>query len=214
MIDKSKNGFTIIEVFAVFLLILGVTFFILPRILDNTKQASFISKWSEKYTELEYISSVIKAQDDTELKKKFKKAKNNEVMAEVALQTVKPYLRIKSGVAQSEYKQFYMNKESVKKWDKYYVDNFYLTEENQIVGLKWLTKDCHYKTVCGILIFDLNGVQKPNTWGKDIFGINILDKGIEPIGKNEDAETLKGDCSRIGVGVSCSYFYLIGGDFD
>jgi len=209
-----KNGFTIIEVIAVFLVILGVTFFILPMVLNNTKQAHFISEWSETYSKMEYITSVIRVQNDAELRKKFKKTQNNEVIAAIVLETIKPYLRIKTGVEQSQYKQHYMNKEPVKSWDKYYFDNFYMTEENQVVGLRWLNKNCHEKTVCGMLFFDLNGIKPPNTWGKDIFGINILEKGIEPMGKNIDSGTLKGDCSNNGAGVYCSYFYLIGGDFE
>ena len=210
----QKKGFTIIEVIAVFLIILGITFFILPVALDNTKQAQFISQWTEAYAQLEYIESVIKAQDDTALKKKFEKAKDNRVIGELVLTTIKPYLRIKAGVAQSQYHQRYMNKDKVTKGAKYFFDDFYITEENQIIGLKWLDRTCKNKTVCGVLSFDLNGIQPPNTWGKDVFGINILEKGIEPIGKNEDVTTLKKDCSRYGAGVSCSYFYLIGGDFD
>jgi type II secretory pathway pseudopilin PulG len=210
----QKKGFTIIEVIAVFLIILGTTFFILPIALDNTKQARFISQWTETYTELEYIASAIKAQDDATLKKKFEKAKDNEVIGAIVLSTVKPYLRIKKGVAQSDYHQNYMNKDKVTKGAKYYFDDFYLTDANQIVGLKWLNKDCKEKTTCGVLTFDLNGFEPPNTWGKDIFGINILENGIEPIGKGTDSTTLSRDCSRSGAGVYCSYFYIIGGDFD
>lgn len=210
----QKKGFTIIEVIAVFLLMLGVTFLILPVVLDNTKQARFISEWTETYSEMEYIASVIKAQDDVQLKKKFEKAKNNLVIGELVLNTLKPYLRIKTGVALSDYHQRYMNKEKVEEGTKYYFDSFYFTEEKQIVGLKWLNKNCKKEIVCGMLTFDINGITPPNTWGKDIFGVNILEKGIEPIGKNVDSEILKKDCSRNGSGAYCSYFYLIGGDFD
>ena len=107
-----------------------------------------------------------------------------------------------------------MNNDKVKEGAKYYFDNFFMTEENQIVGLKWFDKDCHEKTVCGILVFDVNGITPPNTWGKDVFGLNILEKGIEPIGKDVDAVALKTNCSKNGAGVFCSYFYLIGGDFE
>lgn len=209
-----KKAFTIIEVIAVFLLILGTTFLILPKILDNTRQAKFISKWTQAYSEMEYIASVIKAQNDPVLKKRMEKANDNFVMGELALETLKPYLRIKMGVAQSQYKPIYMNKEKMNNWDRYYFDSFFLTEENKIVALKWLNKDCREKTTCGILFFDINGTEQPNTWGRDVFGLNILKNGIEPIGKNVDPVLLKTDCSKLGTGVYCSYFYLIGGDFD
>jgi len=209
-----KNGFTIIEVMAVFFLILGITFFILPIVFNNTKQARFISQWTETFSEMQYIASVIRAQNDPELINKFEKAKDNKVIGALALDTLKPYLRIKNGVAQSDYSQYYMNKDKVKIDAKYYFDDFYFTEENQVVGLKWINKDCHKNDVCGVLVFDVNGIIPPNTWGKDVFGLNILEKGIEPIGKGFDSDTLKKDCSKDGAGVYCSYFYLIGGDFD
>lgn len=209
-----KNGFTIIEVIAVFLLILGVTFFILPMSLDNTKQARLISKWTEVYSEMEYMFSVIKAQTDGYLEEQFKRAPDNKGRTELLLGVVRPYLRIKSGVATSDYSQSYMNKTPVRENDRYYFDNFYYTSSDQIVGLKWFTKNCKDETVCGVIAMDVNGITPPNTWGKDVFGINILKSSIEPIGKNMDQDVLKNDCSAYGNGIYCSYYYLIGGKFD
>lgn len=209
-----RGGFTIIEVVMAFLLILGVTFLILPVVMNNTKQAVFISEWSETYTELEYIASVIMAQENEEFKTKFKKTSDNRVIGELVLETLKPYLRIKNGIAEDAYNQHYMSGNTVKEGDKYYIDNFYNTEEQKIVGLKWLNKNCHDKYICGFLIYDLNGIIPPNAWGRDIFGVNILRNGIEPMGKDLDSDMLKRDCSKNGSGIYCSYYYLIGGDFD
>ena len=66
-----------------------------------------------------------------------------------------------------------------------------------------------------MLMFDMNGLLPPNRWGKDIFGINIYSEGhIEPFGKNFDMSDLKLDCSEKGLGINCSYYYIIGGGFD
>ena len=65
------------------------------------------------------------------------------------------------------------------------------------------------------MMFDINGILPPNRWGKDIYGVSIFDGGrIEPFGYDEDMEDLREDCSKQGSGVSCSYYYKIGGGFD
>lgn len=207
-----KNGFTIIEVVVVFLLMLGIAFFILPKSFDNTKQAKLISKWAENYSEAEYMFSVIKAQKDGEIRERLDYIKSDKERNKLLLEIIKPYLRITSKVG-SDYKQYYMNNLAVAPGGKYYFDTFYFTNTNQIVGLKWIKPDCKDIDVCAVMDFDVNGLSKPNAWGTDIFGINILKDSIEPIGKNIDPNILKDDCSKGGFGVYCSYYYLIGGKF-
>lgn len=209
-----KKGFTIVEVVMVFLLIFGVTFFILPKNLDTTRQARFISKWIQKYSELEYMFSVIKAQHDEELNSKINHAADNNEREEVLLETIKPYLRITSKVTDTKYKQYYMDGEKVAPETKYYFNELYNTSSNEIVGLKWFENKCRKGVVCAAIVFDINGLEKPNKWGHDIFGINVLKDQIDPMGMGVDPYVLKRDCSHKGYGTYCSYYYLIGGKFD
>ena len=66
-----------------------------------------------------------------------------------------------------------------------------------------------------MMMVDINGLLPPNTWGRDIFGLYILDEGhIEPFGYNLSAENVVSDCSKNGLGIGCSYYYLIGGEFN
>lgn len=209
----QKNGFTIIEVIVVFLLILGVTFFVLPKSLDNTRQASFISKWSAKYSEIEYMFSVITAQQDSMLKQQLQVAQTENDRKKILLESVKPYLRITSEVKDGYY-QKYMNGTEVTACGRYFFNNFYQTENNEIIGLKWIAKKCEGNNVCGFISIDLNGKEPPNTWGHDIFAVNVYKSKIEPLGQGIDPDILKTDCSRFGFGLYCSYYYLIGGKFD
>lgn len=208
-----KNGFTIIEVVVVFLLMLGVTFLVLPRSLNNTKQAKFISKWAEKYSHLSYLFSVIKAQKDGEIEEKLHTANNDNDRKKILIDAIKPYLRITSEV-KVPYNPLYMDKTEATPDSRYYFSNFYSTSLNEIIGLKLINLDCKDKEVCAVMSFDINGIEPPNTWGSDVFGINILKDGIEPLGKNSDPDTLKSNCSKHGNGLYCSYYYLIGGRFD
>lgn len=209
----QKNSFTIVEVAVVFLLILGVTFFVLPMGFNTTKQASLISQWAQKYSEFEYMFTVIKAQQDSELKEKFNKAKNNNAKKNVLLETIKPYLRIKTPV-DKVYIPTFMNKQEIKVNDEYYFKNFYYTDTNEIVGLKWNSDNCNADDICANISIDINGHTPPNKWGYDIFGINVFKNRIEPIGKNIQPNLLRTDCAKRGSGVYCSYYYLTGGRFD
>lgn len=211
---SNKNGFTIIEVVVVFLMILGVTFLILPKSLNSTKQAKFISKWTEKYSELEYMFSVIKAQKEEQLKKGFTKAENNDERKQIILDNIKPYLRITSKLDDKTYKVYYMNKTEVGADDKYAVKDLYSTNADEIVGLKWVGTDCSDSVTCAIMTFDLNGILPPNTWGYDIFGASVSKEKIAPLGKDLKIDELEQNCSKHGYGVYCSYYYLIGGRFD
>lgn len=192
-----KNGFTIIEVVVVFLLMLGVLFLVLPKSLDSTKQARFISKWSEKFSELEYMFSVLKIQKNDKLQDKM----------------IKPYLRITSEV-KIPYRQKFMNGIEVTSQSKYYFDKFYFTSSNEVIGLKFVNPDCKDKDLCSIISIDVNGTNPPNKWGYDIFGINVFFDRIEPLGQDISFDDLKTDCSKYGSGLYCSYYYLIGGKFD
>lgn len=208
----KKNGFTIIEVSVVFLLILGVTFMVIPRTLNNTRQAKSISKWAQTYSEIEYMFSAIKAQQDGEVVQKndgLKKGSEKKILLDI----VKPYLRVTSKV-KSKYKPRYMNKKEITKDSPHYFDTFYNTSLKEILGIKWVNNHCEMNQLCAIMSLDVNGIAPPNMWGYDIYGVNIYKERIEPIGRDLLPEVSKFDCSKHGSGVSCSYYYLIGGRFD
>lgn len=208
-----KNGFTIIEVVMAFLLILGVTFFMLPINLETTRQAKFISQWNEKFSQLEYTFSVIVAQKDGEIKEKLLGAHNNDDKTNIIIEAIKPYLRITSEV-KTPYQLHYMNGKDEDTLKVYDFKDFYYTASNEIIGLKLVNPNCEKEEVCAMMAFDINGKKEPNTWGRDVFGINILKESIEPLGKNINQDVLKYNCSKHGSGIYCSYYYLIGGRFD
>lgn len=208
-----KNGFTIIEVVVVFLLILGATFWILPKSLDGTRQARFISKWTAKYADLEYMFSVINAQQNEEITNIFNKKRDISLQGASIPDLFKPYLRISSKLKSSDYQQKYMDNKKIGNSDKYFFNKFYLTTNNEIVSLKWVKNYCD-GDICAIMSFDINGTELPNKWGYDIYGINVYRDKIEPMGKGFDSDILKNNCSKHGYGIYCSYYYLIGGKFD
>ena len=63
------------------------------------------------------------------------------------------------------------------------------------------------------MYIDINGVEKPNRVGQDVFFINIYKDRISALGSNKDYAKLKSNCSPIGNGLYCSEYYLLGGRF-
>lgn len=199
----------------VMLIILGIILLIMPFSIENTRQANFISKWNEKYNRIEYMFSVINAHITNDMLKSMKNAKTQDERERILLTIIKPYLRINIEKTPSRhYKPHFQNGSRINKNNLYYFEDFYFAENNAIVGIKEYDTKTKQDPMF-IMMFDMNGILPPNRWGEDIFGINIFDKGkIEPFGFEKPMDELKTDCSKTGTGVSCSYYYIIGGGFD
>lgn len=194
---------------------LGIILLIMPVSIESSRQANFISKWNEKINRVEYMFTVINAHITDDMIKGMKKAKTKEEREKLLLTIIKPYMRIDiDGVPVKHYHPKYMNGAKVYKGQTYYFNEFYFAENNTIVGIK----DVLPKKADGIsfiMMFDINGILPPNKWGRDIYGVNIYDEGkIEPFGFDKDMAELKKDCSNSGSGISCSYYYKIGGGFN
>lgn len=158
---------------------------------------------------------VINAHITDDILKSFNKAKTSEEREQLLLPIIKPYLRVNTEMdaPKKHYRPRYMNGAKVYKGQTYYFDEFYFAENNTIVGIKDIKSDKSDDTLF-MMMFDMNGILPPNRWGKDIFGVRILEGRIEPFGEGMEMSELKKDCSESGTGVSCSYYYKIGGGFD
>ena len=199
-----------ITIFVIF----GIILLLIPTRFIASKEASFISKWNDTYTKMEYVFAAMNAHADSDILKSLKKAKTNDEREKYMMLLVKPYLRLsEQNELTRRYEYFYHNGNKVIKGDEYYFDNLYSSAENKIIGIKDI-KDNDIFHPAFIMMFDINGYSKPNMWGKDIFAINIyVDGNITPIGKGLSLSDLQKDCSEHGSGISCSYYYRIGGNF-
>ena len=205
---KTEYTLTAFAVFAIFILML-------PTTIQNTRQAALISKWNAKYNHVNYLFSLIDAHNEEDVVKSIQKAQTPEEKKQLMMLLLQPYLRISTRNNHPlRYHNKYMNNLKLQKDDLYYFSNCYYTNDKTIVGIKDLIPTSHNDPIF-MLMFDMNGKLPPNSWGKDVFGINIFKNGnIEPFGKRLSMEELKKDCSDKGTGINCSYFYIIGGGFD
>ena len=192
----------------------GVLLALAPVSFENTRQANFISKWNEIYNKTDYMFQVINAQITEDVLSDFKNAETSAQRERLLVDTVKPYLRLNTVKnVPRRYRTKYMNKARVYKGQQYHFSDLHFTEDNRIVGIKDLPPDGERNPIF-IMMFDINGFLPPNTWGRDVFGINVFEGGrIEPFGQGLDMSKLHSDCSETGTGVFCSYYYKIGGGF-
>ena len=63
------------------------------------------------------------------------------------------------------------------------------------------------------LFVDINGKNKPNRIGQDIFFLSVYANHITALGEGRTHARLKANCSPIGSGLYCSEYYLLGGSF-
>ncbi len=202
---RIEYSLTICAIFAAILFFIPTSF--------SSKAAVNISKWNSEYNKIEYMFSAMAAQAESEIVQNMKNAKSFNEREKYMIKLVKPYLRLSDRLTPKKYVQHYMNGKIVPKKDFYYFDMLYNNQDDLIVGIKDIIDKTPDKPVF-LMMIDTNGSKKPNTWGRDIFGLNIYSDGnINPIGYGWDVDKLRKDCSKNGSGLSCSQFYRIGGEF-
>ena len=203
-----------IEYSVTLLIVIGLILLLIPMTFFGTKEANYISKWNEVYNKVEYMFTAMVAQADDNIVRNLHRAQTNDEREQLMIKLVNPYLRINEGdEVSSRYKPRYLNGNLVHHNDDYYFEKMYISKNSIVVGLKDIqNKDIFHPGF--LMMFDVNGTKAPNTWGKDIYGINIfIDGKISPLGYGWDIALVKEDCSKKGRGISCSHYYRIGGEF-
>lgn len=209
----AKRGLLKLEYSVTLVIMFAVLLLVIPFDLENTVQANFISRWNDKYHKLEYMFDVIDKHEQDEILKSFKRAKNAQEREEILLNVIQPYLRLSKTKLPKRYKPRFMNGDRIPLTDRYYFEDMFISDNGMIVGIKDIDSDDEQAPKFRIMM-DINGKLPPNVWGKDIYGVNMFTDGVEPFGSNLSMEKLIHDCSELGTGVGCSYFYKIGGGFD
>ncbi len=191
-----KKGFTLIEVSILFVIFLIVAFLVAPLSLDDTMQAKNTSRWrsvQQDFANIFYSINTRQAEENTDLKTTIDTIIENEIKGEIA-----------------PYKITFMN--GTYPNETYRFDNYRVTYSGATLATKLFEEPV--ENIKGLLMYDVNGKTGPNIWGKDVFGLNIYEDRFEPFGKDEPLTSQKQDCTRNGTGLSCSNYYLIGGNFD
>lgn len=209
-----KNiSFSIFNAASVFLIILSVVLTVLPFNLINLEQAERIAKWKSEYEQLSYCFSLVKLYEGSII------PSNEEaglvVSSKYIADRIKPYFNLKTDSGKEiRYKYTKMNGSPMRKTGQFYFDNFFESKDGALLSVKKNESAIISENMPLFIMFvDINGKEKPNKIGQDIFFINIFRDSISASGNGRPYAKLKSNCSPIGSGVYCSEYYLLGGRF-
>lgn len=205
----KRQALRILKYVFLFLIALSVIIMLFPIDLFDMKQAQRIAKWKSVYEQLEYSFSMVNLFEGCIVPKEIQK---KEITLEYITKRIIPYLNLESEKYISpNYKYRKMNGSRVKKDSDYYYEKFLKRKDGVYLGIKENTVPDN--SALYTMFIDINGNEKPNIIGKDIFFINIYQDSINALGKDKEHSEIKTDCSPIGEGFYCSEHYLLGGRF-
>ena len=107
-----------------------------------------------------------------------------------------------------------MNGGSMDKESQFYFDKFFKYKNGMVFSIKKSNRaKFSEKHPLYFMYLDINGVEKPNRIGQDVFLVSIYKNHILALGHSKEYAKLKSNCSPIGNGLYCSEYYLLGGRF-
>ena len=199
-----KKAFSLVEICFVLFIIAAVFFAVVPFSVSNIKQARFISEWKGYMEQVSYSFETL-----------IEYKKYNNIDEKESVKRLFHYLDAKPVYDDGKYKNYrlkmmngkFYQKLNIKKYDEIYTDI-----KGRLIGVEYSKSECTKNQPCTTVWIDLNSKKKPNIVGKDIFIYEIYEDSVSPYGKGIKVETMKKDCSKKGTGMSCSQFYILGGD--
>lgn len=208
--------FSFFNIFSVISIILVLILILVPFNVVNLEQAQRIAKWLKVYEEINYSFSLVKSHEATIIPDLNEAEK--VITEEYIVERISPYMNLendaKSQVEIPKYTYRLLNRNIVKKNNQFYFNKFLKTKDGMLLSIKQNQQDNFMDlTPLYFMFVDINGEEKPNQVGKDIFIINIYKDSVRPLGTNRGHASLKVNCSPIGTGLYCAEYYLRGGSF-
>ena len=195
-------------------LLLTTVILCIPTIFNNSKQARIISSWKKMYGEMQSNFEVYNVSDYDTIRAICKSDVENKEPE--IFKIISPYLNVDSGksvVNLKSYNYKFKNGAQVPMQSMLFTKLFAYQDNDNVVAFKWLSCNCSETKPCATVLFDMNGVNKPNRIGKDIFGVYIYKNKIEAFGSAMSNRELERDCNGHTSGMNCSEYYLRGGKF-
>lgn len=217
--NSRKHALNFAEIAVIIFIVIAVFCILLGRVFGISQESDVIYNWKKTLMATKYSYNVILLTDKKKLEALV--SDDNQNRNKDVLDLFGTTLKVDSVEAINQqkplknYKYRFLNGKKVPKESKYYVEDFvYSPDGNIMVGVNWLNSQCFKNgKLCGILIFDMNGVKLPNRFGLDVFGANIYKDRIEPFGTGLSYRQNQLNCRRLETGATCSKFYLMGGQF-
>ena len=206
---SKKPAFSFAEIAVVVFLFFAIGCMFLSKVFDISQKSEVIYRWRHTLSNAKYSYEVILLTEKKRLLDTLKlerEVRNKEILSMFKdtfnLDGIKSTTKKRS---LKNYKYRFLNGLKVQKNTKY---------KQIIVGINWFNPGCiGTEDLCGVMLFDMNGIDPPNRFGLDVFGVNIYDNRLEPFGTGLSYGQNEKNCRRLETGVTCSKFYLMGGQF-
>jgi prepilin-type N-terminal cleavage/methylation domain-containing protein len=201
----KKSGFTLAEVLITLLIIGVVASLVIPALINDIQQAEFKTGWKKAYSEIEQANRQLLIDNGGSLQNLFP-------TYATFINAYQPYFSYtkKCTYADNEGNCWHKSGEwfhingSQRIADTYYG---FILNNGSLLALWTVSTGCsaligtssYYE--CAKVMVDVNGWKKPNTVGKDIFSLHLLENKIVPAG-------IEGDWSFItseGWSISADY---------
>lgn len=215
---NCHKGFTLAEVLITLLVIGVVASLTVPNIINNTQEAENKAGWKKVYSTISQAHMRI-IQDNGSTFIGLCSDWNNSCV----MNLFKPYLSFSkfclSGLGDGN---CWHNLHTVRAMSGQIADaNIWYSDssgyasvilnDGVLIRFQNYRIDCTNYTmgglpnICGEIQADVNGFKEPNTLGKDIFLIHIMEKSVKPYGYEDGQQN---SCSTSGSGMGCSRKYL------
>lgn len=213
MKSLTSNLFNLILIFFV---IVAIVLIIVPFRLVNLEQAQRIANWINVYEKAEYSFSLVNEYEGDIIPTP--EETGHVISDEYIMDRLTPYFNLDENSKTEEgiknYSYRLMNGKAINKNSQFYFDKFIRTKDGVLLSLRQNLKDNAEDNLPLFFMFvDINGVEKPNRVGQDIFIINVYKNEIKPLGYGKKHAQLKLNCSPLGNGLYCAEHYLKGGMF-
>ncbi len=203
----------------VIFLAIAVSCMLVGKIFGVGQESKIIYKWKKTLEAVQYSYRVVVLTENDLLRTYIKE--KSDVRNENILNLLKTTMNADKAAVPvpakpiKNYKYRFLNGKKVAKASAYYVEKFnYVPSSPVIVGLNWFNDECNDpEEICGVVLFDMNGTKLPNRMGLDVFGANIYRDEIHPFGAEKSYQENRQNCQRLETGITCSQFYLMGGQF-
>lgn len=203
-----------VEIMIVVCLLVTTVILCLPTIFNNSREAKIISSWKRLFAETQSNFEVYNVSDVNSIEAICRS--NVEEKEPEIFKIISPYLNVdlsKNPNPLKSYHYKFKNGAQVPMQSSVFTKFFAYQENGNIIAFKWLSCDCDETHPCASVLYDMNGTNKPNRIGKDIFGFYIYRNHIEAFGAELSNDRLERECNAHKTGMSCSEYYLRGGKF-
>lgn len=226
----SRKGFTLAEVLITLGIISIVSALTLPAVISKINMKHYIAQLKEDYSILSQVHTTLAAENGNfaysiaHCAKQNSESIRNACFRDTFAAKFKSIRKCEEPYSSDKKTSCFPEFSHIKHLNGTPASNSYLNFSsstiilaNGSVLLFYLdSADCDfdyegqfsYKR-CGWITLDVNGLKKPNTFGKDIYIFYVMDNAVKPLAYEFMAEfNRNGDCTPNSNGFSCSSVYL------